>query len=103
MVYHPQFNLIHDNTLRILIITLILLLILFFVNLYHLMNKIGAEQVISSGANVTKLTDAIDIKKRMKFHGCLVCRKDSAGVWWFNKDGKQCELWSPEQQIEEEI
>jgi hypothetical protein len=60
------------------------------------MNKIGAEQVTSSGETVTELTDVVDIKKRMEFHGCLVCRKDSAGVWWFSKDGKQCKLWSPE-------
>lgn len=96
MADQPRFNLIHNNTIRILIIILILLLILFSVNLYRLINKIGAEQVISSGANVTELTDIVDIKKRMEFHGCLVCRKDLAGIWWFDKDGKQYKLRSPE-------
>jgi hypothetical protein len=74
----------------------IILLILFFVNLYGLITKISAEQVKSSEGNITEVTDVADIKKRMKFHGCLVCQKGPAGVWWFIKDGEQCKLWSPE-------
>lgn len=54
--------------------------------------KADMETSVISRENVTKVTDVEEIKKRMKFHGCLVCWKDSKGTWWFNRDNKQCKL-----------
>jgi hypothetical protein len=64
--------------------------------------KAGLETNVISRANIIELTDVADIKKRMKFHGCLVCWKDPSGIWWFNKDDKDCKLWSSRQHSNKE-
>lgn len=77
----------------LLMLPIILLMALIALAVILVFSKIDSEQTITSGANITELIDVDDIKKRMKFHGCLVCWKNPDGVWWFDRDGKNCKLW----------
>lgn len=84
----------HSQTISnyAIVILMGVLIILLLVNIIRF--NINVEEIISSGENVTEITDIADIKKRMEYHGCLVCWKDSAGVWWFRRDDQLCELHS---------
>lgn len=92
------FKVIPKWVLVVSAIILVILLVLFSINLYSLIErKVSNTQVISFGESSSKLTDVADIKKRMEFHGCLACWKDSCGVWWFDRNGEQCKLCQPKQ------
>lgn len=93
-------KIIKHNQCKILLIITMLLAVIFFavlsIHIYSLVKfKADTERAISSGESITEATDVADIKHRMEYHGCLACWKDSVGVWWFRRDGKQCRLWSP--------
>lgn len=95
-------KIIKHHQYKILLIITALLAVMFFVilsvHIYSLVKfKADTERAISSGENITEVPDATDIKRRMEYHGCLVCWKDSTGVWWFHRDNKQYKLWSPKQ------
>jgi len=91
MLTRFRINPTSDFLLVVSIVLLAALLVMFAVCVQRHINAKPAI-VISSGENVTKLNDVADLKRRMKFHGCLCCQKDLEGVWWFYRDGKLCKL-----------
>lgn len=79
------------------IIVPLLIISVFIFLLTHIYRCIKAdiETNVISEEIITEAIDVADIKHRMKYHGCLACWKDSAGVWWFYRDGEQCKLRPP--------
>ena len=83
--------LIENFLYKISVMLMIVLLIMLAVCVYrHITVK--PAMVLSSGEKVTKLNDVADLKRRMEYHGCLCCQKDSKNVWWFYRNNKLCKL-----------
>lgn len=85
----------HNKVAKTLIIVLVFFLALLLAHLYNLKLEADTERTVTFKEGITKMTDVVEIKKRMRYHGCLVCWEDLTGEWWFHRDGEQCKLGPP--------